>query len=149
MAKWSTTTVGRPLISESLRALGAEVKQFRKIAQRAFPEVSAAVERDGRQRSREQLKSSVVHAVMTGLEDRVLSAMEAAAAEQGWECAALLGDGMMVRPFHGEWPGEWRTTAEAWERSVLEKTGIRVRIAFKTLDGDKADSSVWRQSLHA
>ena len=64
---------------------------------------------------------------------------------QGWECAALLGDGMMVRPAAGVWPESWQLVSDSWQRAVFESTGIRVKIAFKSLDGQRADA--WALAL--
>ena len=145
IVRWATEAAGRPVVAESLTALRAEILRFRNIAQRAFPKVSAVIQEDGRQRTAEQVRSSVVHAVMTGLEDRVLHAMEMVAGAQGWECAALLGDGMMVRPAAGVWPESWQLVSDSWQRAVFESTGIRVKIAFKSLDGQRADA--WALAL--
>ena len=145
IVRWATEAAGRPFVTESLATLRAEILRFRGLAQGAFPEVSAVIQEDGRQRTVEQVRSSVVHAVMTGLEDRVLHAMEMVAGAQGWECAALLGDGMMVRPAAGEWPESWATVTDSWQRAVFESTGIGVKIAFKSLDGKRADA--WALAL--
>ena len=81
----------------------------------------------------------MVHAVMTSLEDRVLTAMEEAAATANWECATLMGDGILTKPRDGEWPTEWGAMCRRWEGTVLARTGVRVRIQCKTLEGANAD----------
>ena len=137
--KWARMTIGREIVTDALSALRSGVRTFRERATGAYPDISAAVEEHGKAKTRDEMKTAVVHAVMTGLEDRVLASMETAAARTGWDCAALMGDGMLVKPADGRWPTEWETLCRAWEGTVLSHTGVRVRLKFKTLDGRNAD----------
>jgi hypothetical protein len=138
-SKWARETIGREIVADSITALRAGIRAFREKASEAYPDVRDAVEADGRSRTREERKTAVVYAVMTGLEDRVLEAMEEAAAGMGWECAALMGDGLLVRPRNREWPDEWGAVCRAWQGTVLSRTGVHVRLKFKTLEGESAD----------
>ncbi len=60
IVRWATEAAGRPVVAESLTVLRAEIVRFRNVAQRAFPEVSAVIQDDGRQSTAEQVRSSVM-----------------------------------------------------------------------------------------
>ena len=74
---------------------------------------------------------------MTSLEDEVLEAMREALPRFGVQCDALTGDGLLARPTC-EAATPMTDVLRALEAEVLSSTGVAVRIAGKTLDGNAA-----------
>ena len=83
---------------------------------------------------------------MTSLEDEVLEAMRVALPQFGVQCDALTGDGLLARPTC-EAATPLAGVLRALEGEVLSRTGVAVKLAGKTLDGNKA--SEWPTRVHA
>ena len=82
-------------------------------------------------------RNRAVHFLMTSLEDNVLEAMREALPRFGVQCDALTGDGLLARPTC-EAATPMMDVLRALEAEVLSSTGVAVRIAGKTLDGNAA-----------
>ena len=82
-------------------------------------------------------RNRAVHLLMTSLEDNVLEAMREALPRFGVQCDALTGDGLLARPTC-EAATPMMDVLRALEAEVLSSTGVAVRIAGKTLDGNAA-----------
>ena len=108
-----------------------------------FPEIWSNTEGAGSDYKR---RSRAVHQMMTSLEDAVLEAMREALPKFGVQCDALTGDGLLARPIC-EAATPLPRVLEALEAEVLSKTGVAVKLAGKTLDGNKA--SEWPTRVHA
>ena len=87
-----------------------------------------------------------MHFLMTSLEDEVLEVMREALPKFGLECNALTGDGLPARPT-SEAATPMPAVLEALVGEVLSRTGVAVKLAGKTLDGNKA--SEWPTRVFA
>ena len=74
---------------------------------------------------------------MTSLEDEVLEVMREELPKFGVQCDALTGDGLLARPTC-EAATPMPEVLEALAGEVLSRTGVAVKLAGKTLDGNKA-----------
>ena len=75
---------------------------------------------------------------MTSLEDEVFEAMREDLPRFGVQCDALTGDGLLARPTH-ESASPLPMVLRALEASVLDKTGVAVKLGGKTLRGEPAN----------
>ena len=75
--------------------------------------------------------------MMTSLEDEVLEVMREALPRFGLQCDYLTGDGLLARPT-SEAATPMEAVLRALEAEVLSRTGVAVRLAGKTLDGNAA-----------
>ena len=108
-----------------------------------FPEIWSNTEGAGSDWKR---RSRAVHQMMTSLEDAVLEAMREALPKFGVQCDALTGDGLLARPIC-EAATPLPRVLEALETEVLSKTGVAVKLAGKTLDGNEATG--WPTRVYA
>ena len=83
---------------------------------------------------------------MTSSEDEILEVMRESLPQLGAQCDALTGDGLLARPMH-ESASPLETVLRVLEVEVLNKIGIPVSLAGKTLRGDPAKD--WPTSLSA
>ena len=84
--------------------------------------------------------------LMTSLEDNVLEAIREALPKFGVQCDALTGDGVLVRPLL-EAATPLPRVLKLLEAEVLDRTGVVVVLAGKTLDGNVATQ--WSTRVYA
>ena len=84
--------------------------------------------------------------MMTSYEDEALESIREALPQLGARCDALTGDGLLARPMH-ESASPLETVLRVLEVEVLNKIGIPVSLAGKTLRGEPAKD--WPTSLSA
>ena len=82
-------------------------------------------------------RNRAVHLLMTSLEDNVLEAIRAALPKFGVQCDALTGDGVLARPLL-EAATPLPRVLKLVETEVLDRKGVAVVLAGKTLDGNVA-----------
>ena len=133
--KWVSSKWGLPHAPPTLASFARELATVRANAHNWFPEIWKQVEG---KRSDWKQRSSTVFFAMASLEDEVLEAMREDLPRFGVQCDALTGDGLLARPTH-ESASPLPMVLRALEASVLDKTGVAVKLGGKTLRGEPAN----------
>ena len=133
--KWVSSKWGLPHAPPTLASFARELATVRANAHNWFPEIWKQVEG---KRSDWKQRSSTVFFAMASLEDEVLEAMREDLPRFGVQCDALTGDGLLARPTH-ESASPLPMVLRALEASVLDKTGVAVKLGGKTLCGEPAN----------
>ena len=132
--KWVREKWGVQGAPPKLAKFARDMQTVRASVPSWFPEVWKCTEGAGSDWKR---RNRAVHLLMTALEDDVLEAMREALPRFGVQCDALTGDGLMARPTC-EAATPLEEVLRALEAEVLSRTGVAVRLAGKTLDGNAA-----------
>ena len=114
-----------------LASFARELATVRANAHDWFPEIWKQVEG---KRSDWKQRSSTVFFAMASLEDEVLEAMREDLPRFGVQCNTLTGDGLLARPTHAS-ACPLPTVRRALEASVLNKTGVAVKLRGRTPRG--------------
>ena len=133
--KWVTSKLGIPHAPPMFARFSRNLATVRANAHIWSPEIWNHV--DGK-RSDWKRRSSTISFAMTSLEDEVLEAMREDLPRFGLQCDALTGDGLLARPTH-ESASPLPMVLRALEASVLDKTGVAVKLGGKTLCGEPAN----------
>ena len=141
--KWVRSKWGITHAPQSLARYAREMQTVRANAHTWFPEIWKCTEGE---RSDWKRRSSTVFFAMTSHEDEVLEVLRESLPLLGAQCDALTGDGLLARPMH-ESASPLETVLRVLEVEVLNKIGIPVSLAGKTLRGDPAKD--WPTSLSA
>ena len=98
------------------------------------------------ERSDWKRRSSTIFFAMASYEGEILEVTRESLPQLGAQCDALTGDGLLAGPMH-ESASPPETVLRVLEVEVLNKIGIPVSLAGKTLRGDPAKD--WPTSLSA
>ena len=129
--KWVSSKWGLPHAPPTLASFARELATVRANAHNWFPEIWKQVEG---KRSDWKQRSSTVFFAMASLEDEVLEAMREDLPRFGVQCNTLTGDGLLARPTHAS-ACPLPTVRRALEASVLNKTGVAVKLRGRTPRG--------------
>ena len=132
--KWVREKWGLQGAPPLLARFARDMQTARANVQHWFPEAWSHAAGAG---SDWQRRNRAVHFLMTSLEDEVLEAMRVALPQFGVQCDALTGDGLLARPTC-EAATPLASVLRALEGEVLSRTGVAVKLAGKTLDGNAA-----------